>query len=887
MRDNQSPKTIHLKDYQVPTYLIETTNLYFDLYEEYSIVKSQLTIIRNPDAEESMPQSLVLHGCDLELLSLVIDGSSVVKEGYRIDGETLSIDSVPNAFILEVETKIKPQENTSLEGLYKSNGMFCTQCEAEGFRKITYYLDRPDVMAKFTTTVCADKEAYPMLLSNGNPIDKGVGEAGRHWVTWEDPFKKPCYLFALVAGDLSLVEDSFTTMSGRDIKLQVFVEPQDVDKCSHGIESLKKSMKWDEEVFGREYDLDIYMIVAVSHFNMGAMENKGLNVFNTSCVLAKPETTTDAGFQRVEGVIAHEYFHNWSGNRVTCRDWFQLSLKEGFTVFRDQEFSSDMNSRAVKRVEEVSMLRTAQFAEDAGPMAHPVRPSSYIEINNFYTLTVYEKGSEVVRMIHTLVGPEGFRKGSDLYFERHDGQAVTTDDFVDAMETANSIDLTQFKNWYDQAGTPVLDVTDEYDVANELYHLDFTQSCPETNGQPEKKPYLIPVKLGLLDESGNDIELRIQGSKQLPETEIVVSITETKQRVTFEGVTAKPIPSLLRGFSAPVRLNFDYSADDLAFLMSNDSDDFNRWDAGYRLGTNVLVSMIEANQKGEGLSLDPALISAYKGVIEDNKLDKAIVAMMFALPSEAYLSEISASRGFAHVDVDGIHKVREYARKEIATTLRPLLQEAYEENKVAGEYRPVAVDIAKRSLSNSCLSYLSTIEDVGTIKLCVDQFNSANNMTDQSAALRAVAHSDLEQRDGLLDLFYQQWKHEPLVVDLWFSIQASNTSDKALDHVKALMEHEAFEMTNPNKVRALIGAFCNTNPVNFHKLDGSGYRFLADRVIDLNKLNPQVAARLLGGLTRWRKYNKTRQDLMLGELKRILAEPNLSPDVYEVASRSC
>ena len=892
MRDNQSPKAIHLKDYQVPTYLIQTTHLFFDLYEDHSVVKSKLSIVRNPSVEDAAIATLELMGCDLELVSLSIDGELLKLDQYQIEGENLSIGNVPKQFLLEVETKIRPQDNTTLEGLYKSNGMFCTQCEAEGFRKITYYLDRPDVMAKFTTTVCADKKSYPLLLSNGNPIERGEEAGGRHWVTWEDPFKKPSYLFALVAGDLSVVEDSFTTVTGRTVKLQIFVEPQDLDKCAHAMTSLKKSMTWDEEVYGREYDLDIYMIVAVSHFNMGAMENKGLNVFNTSCVLANPGTTTDAGFQRVEGVIAHEYFHNWSGNRVTCRDWFQLSLKEGFTVFRDQEFSSDMNSRAVKRVEEVAMLRTAQFAEDAGPMAHPVRPASYIEINNFYTLTVYEKGSEVVRMIHTLVEPEGFRKGADLYFERHDGQAVTTDDFIDAMETANNIDLTQFKRWYDQAGTPTIDVSDEYDAKNQLYHLDIKQSCSETPGQPEKKPYLIPLKMGLLDKSGNDMVLQIEDSDHLPEKETVLAINQPEQRITFKKVTDKPVPSLLRGFSAPVKLNYDYSAEDLALLMGHDSDDFNRWDAGYRFGTNVLLSLVEKNKGIKsndtgGLSVDPALIAAYDRVLGDAELDKAMIAMMFSLPSEAYLSEACSNKADCDVDVDGIHKVREFARHEIAKALQPLLMTTYRENKVTGEYRPVASDIAKRSLSNSCLSYLATLETEETIAMCLEQYDSANNMTDQSAALRAVAHSDLPQRDALLERFYQQWKNEPLVVDLWLGIQASSPSPKALDYVKELMGHESFEMTNPNKVRALIGAFCNGNAVNFHKLDGSGYRFLADRVIDLNKLNPQIAARLLGGLTRWRKYNKTRQDLMRGELKRILAESNLSPDVYEVASRSC
>lgn len=879
MKDNQAPKAIHLSEYKVPDYLIETTKLHFDLHTGYTLVTADLKLKRNPQAKtQSAP--LVLKGADLELQGLEIDGDALTEEQYSISGEELTIEAVPENFLLKINTRIKPEENTSLEGLYQSNGMYCTQCEAEGFRKITYYLDRPDVMSIFTTTIEGDKESYPVLLSNGNPVDRGE-KGDRHWVTWEDPFKKPCYLFALVAGSLSVVEDTFTTMTGREIKLEIFVEPQDLEKCDHAMLALKNSMSWDEKVYGREYDLDIYMIVAVSHFNMGAMENKGLNVFNTSCVLAHPKTTTDMGFQRVEGVIAHEYFHNWSGNRVTCRDWFQLSLKEGFTVFRDQEFSADMGSRPVKRVEDVDILRTVQFAEDAGPMAHPIRPSTYIEINNFYTVTVYEKGAEVVRMIQTLVGAEGFRKGSDLYFERHDGQAVTTEDFVSAMEDANGVDLTQFKRWYDQAGTPRVKVSDSYSADTRQYELTIEQSCAPTPGQDSKQAFHVPIKLGLLDGSGNDLPLTLTASQAEYLADDVLSLKETKQTFIFEGISEKPIPSLGRSFSAPVYFEYDYSREQLAFLMSHDNDGFNRWDAGNRLATEVLLEGVSALSDGQELCLDETLLNAFRAVLQNKDLDKATTALLLSLPSEAYLAQ-----QMEIVDVDGIHTARSQIKVALAKALRSEFLDAYRSNKLEGDYSPEFEQIAQRSLKNLSLSYLMALEEDEVTSLCVEQFESADNMTDQNSALRFLVHSNRPEKNAAIDSFYQQWKHEPLVVDQWLNIQASSPVGNTLERVQELMKHECFELTNPNKVRALVGAFCNANPVNFHKADGSGYQFLADRVIELNKLNPQIAARLLGMMSRWRKYDEARQGLIVGELKRIMAEPNLSPDVYEVASKS-
>ena len=883
MRTEQ-PKVIHLKDYQVPDYLIDETHLTFELYEDRTLVHAQLVMRRNPEAGTGLPR-LQLHGQDLELISLALNDRQLGLGDYEVAEESLTLQPDAASFTLDSTVVIHPESNTALEGLYKSGSMFCTQCEAEGFRKITYYLDRPDVMSKFTTTVSAEKQAYPILLSNGNPIASGEEDDGRHWATWEDPFKKPAYLFALVAGDLWCVEDSFTTMSGRDVALRIYVEPENIDKCQHAMDSLKKSMKWDEEAYGREYDLDIFMIVAVNDFNMGAMENKGLNIFNSSAVLARAETATDAAHQRVEAIVAHEYFHNWSGNRVTCRDWFQLSLKEGFTVFRDSQFSADMNSPTVKRVEDVSYLRTHQFAEDAGPMAHSVRPESFIEFSNFYTLTVYEKGAEVVRMIQTLLGEEGFRKGSDLYFERHDGQAVTVDDFVKAMEDANGADLTQFKRWYSQAGTPRLAVSERYDAAAKTYSLTFRQSCPPTPGQSEKLAFVIPVSLGLLDGQGREIALRLQGEQAAVGTTRVLAVDQPEQTFTFVEVPEQPLPSLLRGFSAPVKLDFPYSRDQLMFLMQHDSDGFNRWEAGQQLSVQVLQEMIGQHQRGEALQLDQRLVAALRSLLEDESLDQAMVAEMLSLPSEAYLTEISDV-----ADVDAIHAARDFARQGIATALYDLFWKRYQANREVSRQTPYVAEashFARRALQNIALSYLMLSGKPEVVAACVDQFEQADNMTERLTALAVLVNSGFEaERDKALEAFAEHFKDNPLVMDQWFSVQAGNTQPGGLERVQHLMQHPAFTLKNPNKVRALIGAFANQNLVNFHRADGAGYRFLADQVIVLNKLNPQIASRLLAPLTRWRKYDAGRQGLMKTELERILASGELSSDVYEVVSKS-
>lgn len=883
MRTEQS-KTIYLKDYQVPNYLIDETHLTFELFEDHSLVHAQLVMRRNPEAGAGLPP-LVLDGQQLELLELKLDDRELGEGDYSLTASHLTLQPTQERFVVDSSVRIHPESNTALEGLYKSGTMFCTQCEAEGFRKITFYLDRPDVMSKFTTTVSAEQHAYPVLLSNGNPVASGSEEGGRHWATWEDPFKKPAYLFALVAGDLWCVEDSFTTMSSREVALRIYVEPENIDKVQHAMDSLKRSMKWDEEVYGREYDLDIFMIVAVNDFNMGAMENKGLNIFNSSCVLAKAETATDAAHQRVEAVVAHEYFHNWSGNRVTCRDWFQLSLKEGFTVFRDSEFSADTHSRTVKRIEDVAYLRTHQFAEDAGPMAHPVRPDAYMEISNFYTLTIYEKGSEVLRMIHTLLGPELFRKGSDLYFERHDGQAVTCDDFVKAMEDASGVDLTQFKRWYTQAGTPRLQVSEAYDASAQTYSLNFRQSCPATPGQSEKLPFVIPLALGLLDAQGNELPLRLQGEATVSGTGRVLSITEAEQTFTFEGIAEQPLPSLLRGFSAPVKLSFPYSRDQLMFLMQHDSDGFNRWEAGQQLSVQVLQELIGQYQRGEELALDQRLVEALRTLLLDESLDQAMVAEMLSLPGEAYLTEISDV-----ADVEAIHEAREFARLQLAAALYAPLLARYQANRDVSRATPYvaeAAHFARRSLQNIALSYLMLSQQAEVLTACVEQFENADNMTERLAALAVLVNSPFEaERSKALAMFADFFKDDALVMDQWFSVQAGSPLPGGLERVHALMQHEAFTLKNPNKVRALIGAFANQNLINFHQADGSGYRFLADQVITLNALNPQIASRLLAPLTRWRKYAPARQAQMKAELERILASGELSSDVYEVVSKS-
>ncbi|MGZ8219189.1 aminopeptidase N [Methylomagnum sp.] len=882
MRES-TPRTVYLKDYTPPDYLIETVDLLFELDEENTRVTSKLRVRRNPDSVgEAKP--LELNGEQLALESVKLNGRALDSQQYRLADEALMLPNLPDRpFDLAIVTRVNPKANTALEGLYLSNGMFCTQCEAQGFRKITYFPDRPDIMARYTTTLVADEARYPVLLSNGNRIASGKLRKGRHWVKWEDPFKKPSYLFALVAGQLACLEDRYTTASGREITLQILVEPHDLDKCGHAMQSLKNAMRWDEENYGREYDLDLYMIVAVGHFNMGAMENKGLNIFNTKYVLARPDTATDFDYEHIEGVIGHEYFHNWTGNRITCRDWFQLSLKEGLTVFRDQEFSADRTSRPVKRIDAVNMLRTRQFTEDAGPLAHPVRPESYIEINNFYTLTVYEKGAEVVRMLHTLLGKAGFRRGTDLYFELYDGQAVTCDDFVKCMEEANGVDLTQFRRWYSQAGTPELRLHAAYDPEQQCLDLTIRQSCPSTPGQSNKQPFHIPLALGLLAPDGSEMPLQLAGeAAPLPAKTRVLHLKATEERLRFVNLPAKPVVSALRGFSAPVKLHQERNYEELAFLFAHDSDFFNRWDAGQQLATQVMLKLVE--QPATSLSaapLEPMLVKAFRHLLGGEWTDLSYLALLLTLPAEEYVSA-----AMKLIVPEAVHAARQHVKRELARLLAPDFQRLYQAHHRDEFDRFDAETVGRRRLKNTCLAYLSELDTGEVHELGLRQFREARTMTDRIAALSAIVNSGNPDKQACVTEFYEKWKNEDLVVGKWFTLQATCYLPGTLDRVKALLAHPAFDLKTPNHVRSLIGTFAQSNPVNFHTKDGAGYTFLADHVIELNAINPQIAARLLTALTPWRRYDSDRQRLMCQQLQRIAGTANISKDVYEVAMKS-
>ena len=875
-----TPTTIYLKDYQPPLYLVNHVSLHFDLYETKTLVTSVLSLALNKKNKTSS-KKLVLDGQNLQLISIKVDGVLLTEDNYHCDDEQLTLEQLPELCELEIKTQINPEENKALEGLYLSSGMFCTQCEAQGFRRITYFPDRPDVMSRYDVTVVADKNKYPVLLSNGNLVEQGELDGGRHWARWQDPSLKPSYLFALVAGDLFVKEDTYTTLSGRDVLLQVFVEHENSHKCEHALMSLKQAMKWDEDTYGREYDLDIYMIVAVNDFNMGAMENKGLNIFNASCVLASPDTATDADYYNIQSIIGHEYFHNWSGNRVTCRDWFQLSLKEGFTVFRDQEFSADLNSRATKRIDDVNVLRNHQFAQDSGPMAHPIRPDHYIEISNFYTVTVYNKGAEVVRMIRNLVGEAGFRKGTDLYFARHDGQAVTTEDFVAAMEQANNIDLSQFQRWYSQAGTPELTVSGNYNESDKTFALTIKQSYSSRGQQKSNKAFHIPLQLGLIDKKGLDIPLQLKGNDVSDKKEMMLQLKNEVENFIFINVNDKPVISINRGFTSPVKTKIKQSDEELAFLFSHDSDEFNRWNAGQELAIKTLLSFVQDINKNKDILLPESIIAAYKNTLTNPDLDKALIAQAMTLPSESYLAD-----QLDIVDVDAIHKARTFMKSELAKALRENFRSILQQGQSDVAYSFNANEMARRDLNQVCLSYLMTLQDKETIDFCMAQFELANNMTDVLSALSHLSHYDIPQRQQALEHFYGKWKHDAQVVEKWFAIQAGADLSDVLRRVKKLMQHEAFSLTNPNKVRSLIGRFCAGNIAHFHAVDGSGYAFLADQVLALDSMNPQIAARLIQNMSRWRRYDEKRQSLMKKQLQRILAKKDLSKDVYEIASRS-
>ncbi len=911
-----------LSDYRPPAFLIDHVDLTVELVAADMASETTITAAmvarRNPDPD-APGGPLMLDGSGLSLRHIVLNGENLPEDRYELTDTRLILHDPPNSFILETECRIRPGENKALEGLYRSGSMFCTQCEAEGFRKITWYPDRPDVMARFTCTIIGDKDACPVMLSNGNFIDSGNLPSNRHWVKWRDPFPKPSYLFALVAGNLVCVEDEFTTMSGRKVALQIYVEPENRNKCSWAMESLKKAMKWDEEVYGREYDLDRYMIVAVNDFNMGAMENKGLNVFNAKYVLAEYDSATDDDFWNIERVIGHEYFHNWTGNRITLRNWFQLALKEGLTVFRDQEFAMDLTSRAVKRISDVRVLRTHQFQEDAGPMAHPVRPGSYVKMDNFYTVTVYEKGAELIRMIHTLLGPEDFRNGMDLYFERHDGEAVTLEDFIAAMADASHRDLSRFMRWYSRPGTPELHMAREWDAHTGTFYLHFRQELPDlpaAEGNDDTRPLLIPVALGLLDKNGASLGVHPEETPRavtLPllidlgeppdspgynglddtgdpasasegETTCILEVAAKEQTFTFKGLKEEPVPSVLRGFSAPVRLVSEISDEEKAFLFAHDPDEFNRWDAAQSLFSSMLLDLADQVRAGEEPDFKEMILPPFRQTLCHPDLDKAFIAQALLLPTERELAVRMSRRG--PVDPDALHQAREMVRREIAIRLRKEFLTVFEDNQEMGRFEITRESVSRRKLKALCLSYMAALPGPHTTRFLLDRYTTANNMTDAVSALAALSHYPGKERNKAFSAFYRRWHADTVVLDKFFALQAMAQAGDTLERVRDLMDHEAFSMTNPNKVRALIGSFAMANPWRFHDPSGRGYEFLTDRVLELDEFNPQIASRMVQAMNQWKQYEPVRRDLMKGQLERITGEKAVSDNLREIVEKA-
>jgi len=869
-------------DYRPPAFLVDTIDLAFDLVPDATEVTATLAFRRNPHAAEvDRTAPLVLDGEQQDDVRVELDGVALEAPRVTRDSDGLTLHQPPAQGTLTVRSRIAPSRNVALEGLYVSSGVFCTQCEPEGFRRITYFPDRPDVLARYTVTLRADRAAFPVLLSNGNLVAQGALPDGRHFATWHDPFPKPSYLFALVAGDLAALEDSFVTRSGRTVALRIYSTPANLPRCHHAMECIKRAFRWDEERFGREYDLDTFMIFCADDFNMGAMENKGLNIFNSRLVLADPMTATDDDFSAIESVVGHEYFHNWTGNRVTCRDWFQLSLKEGLTVFRDQEFSSDLNSRAVERISAVDYLRREQFPEDAGPMAHNVRPDEYLEINNFYTSTVYEKGAEVIRMQHTLLGPERFRRGMDLYFERHDGMAVTCDDFVQAMQDASAVDLGQFRRWYAQAGTPVLTVAGRYDAAAQTYTLDVAQHTPPTPGQPAKEPFHVPFALGLIDADGRDIPLRLADEAAPLGTTRVLDVRETRQSFTFAGIGGRPVPSLLRGFSAPAVVEYEYAEDDLAFLAAHDSDPVNRWDAAQRSFANAILALARAHGAGQPLAVPPSLRGIVARLLQDHSSDPALLALALVPPSMAYVAALQPVQ-----DVDGVVAASMFIMHDLAASLRGEFERVYRERRVHGPYAPTPDQSGSRKLANTCLAYLGRIDDAPARALAVAHYDAADNMTDTMAALGALRDSVSAERDALYARFEARWRDEPLVLDKWFALEAQSLRPDALARVRQLLAHPRYNARNPNRVRSLVGAFTLRNFARFNAADGAGYNFAADQVLSLDATNPQLAATIAGAFNLWKRFPEPRRGLQQAALQRVAAMPGLSPDVTEVVTRT-
>lgn len=860
-------------DYTPPDYRVETVQLTVELHDDITVVSADLAVVANHDRTGGY-RPLVLDGRSLVMRSISLDGRELTAGEYLRDDESLTIPHVPERCTVSVTTVLKPQENTLLEGLYRSGGTFCTQCEAEGFRRITYFPDRPDVLAVYTVTITADRVTCPVLLANGNLVACGELDDGRHYATWHDPFPKPSYLFALVAGNLVKTEQSFVTKSGRQVALQVYVQPHNRDKCDHALRSLAEAMRWDEDVFGREYDLDLYMIVAVDDFNFGAMENKGLNVFNSRYVLARPDTATDADYAAIEEVIGHEYFHNWSGNRVTCRDWFQLSVKEGLTIFRDQEFSAAMGSPAVKRIQDVRYLRTHQFPEDAGPLAHPVRPDSYEAINNLYTATVYHKGAELIRMLQAIVGHDAFRRGMDLYFDRHDGTGATVEDLVNALAEVSGRDLRQFMAWYREAGTPEVTVSGIHDPGEKTYTLTVSQTV--AGGET----LLIPFAMGLLDRSGRELPLRLDSEQSPTGTCRVLELDRQVQSFRFEDIPEEPVPSLLRGFSAPVRLRYDYADPELALLMGKDGDFFNRWEAGQRLMTRTIMQLVADRRAGRELRLPPALAEAFVTLLTADGEDQAFLSEALTLPSENLLGE-----QMDQVDVEGIFEARRFVRAALARHTRRELLAAWERCRPTGPYRFEPAETGRRSLAACCLGYLMTLDDPSIRQACLRQFRESDNMTESLSALTLLAHTEGSEGETALAEFHARWHGESLVIDKWFAIQATSPLQGTLDRVRRLLEHQDFTLANPNRARALILSFAVNNPARFHDPAGEGYRLLADHVIRLNSLNPVIGARMAEPLTRWRRHEPNRRERMRAELERISREPHLARDIRDLVTK--
>jgi len=868
-------------DYQVSTHLIDMVDLVIELHEDQTSVTATSHVRVNAKASIA-PTRLALDGEQVALEYRLIDGEVIRSDRYQLTDTQLILLDLPDQFTLEIKTTIKPQDNTTLMGLYRSGGIFCTQCEAEGFRRITYYLDRPDVLARFTTTIVADRMRYPVLLSNGNLIDSGELSDGLHWMKWQDPFPKPCYLFAMVAGDLDFIEDVYTTMSNRNIALRIFSEKGHIDKCEYAMTSLKKAMQWEEQHYGREYDLDVFMIVAIQDFNFGAMENKGLNVFNAKCIWADPHVATDADYAHIDSTVAHEYFHNWTGNRITCRDWFQLCLKEGLTVFRDQSFSETIGSKAVERIDQVEYLRSYQFPEDAGPMAHPIRPEAYIEINNFYTTTIYDKGAEVYRLLFHVLGEKHFRAGINYYFHHFDGQAVTCEDLIHSFEVASHRDLTQFRLWFSQSGTPELWISTVYDEAKKQYAMTIKQQIPNTPTKLFQQPMLIPFKVGLLDQTGQTIKCRVKGvTHRTVDDSIILNITQAEETFFFTGVAEKPIPSLLRDFSAPVKCYYDYPDHELAFLMMHDRNGFSRFEAGQRYAMKLITTLIADWQAGRALHLSPGYVEAFGAVLMDEQTDIALLARLLELPSEVYIAE-----SLPVIDVDAVYTARHFLQQQLAVIFKDTFQAIYARMNLKTPYVYTIEAAGRRALKNICLDYLTQLASPDMIRLAFAQFEAADNMTDRVAALRCLTDADCEERQRALDQFYRAWQHESLVVDKWFGVQAISILPNTLDGVKALLDHPAFNFKNPNRVRSLIGLFAKSNFLRFHDQTGVGYEFVTDMILKLNGINPMVAARLVEPFTHFRRYDAVRQNLMKVQLERMHQQAHLSPDLYEVVTKS-